>query len=49
MGLLSDTQNCGLRMRRERRKRFPRHQGLAIPTCITVRVGRMGPDAHRER
>ena len=26
MGLLPDTLNCGLRMRRERRKRFPHHQ-----------------------
>ena len=27
MGLLPDTQNCGLCMRRER---FPRHRGLAV-------------------
>ena len=27
MGLLPDTQNCGLRMRRERRERFLRHRG----------------------
>ena len=33
MGLLPDTQNCGLRMRRECRERFPCHQGLAMPTC----------------
>ena len=26
MGLLPDAQNCGLRMRRECRKRFPRHR-----------------------
>ena len=26
MGLLPDTSNCGLRMRRECRERFPRHQ-----------------------
>ena len=26
MGLLPDTQNCGLRMRRECRERFPRHR-----------------------
>ena len=26
MGLLPDTWNCGLRMRRECRERFPRHQ-----------------------
>ena len=30
MGLLPDTWNCGLRMRRECRERFPRHRGLAI-------------------
>ena len=36
MGLLPDTQNCGLRMRRECREIFPRHRGLAIPTCITA-------------
>ena len=35
MDLLPDTQNCGLRMRREYQERFPRHRGLAIPTCIT--------------
>ena len=38
MGLLPDTQNCGLRMRRECRERFPRHRRLAIPTCITARA-----------
>ena len=37
-GLLPDTQNYGLRMRREFRERFPRHRGLAIPTCITARA-----------
>ena len=26
MGILPDTQNCGLRMRWERRERFPRHR-----------------------
>ena len=26
---------CGLLMRRECQKRFPRYHGLAIPTCIT--------------
>ena len=26
MGLLLDKQNCGLRMRRECRERFPRHR-----------------------
>ena len=44
-----DTQGYGpltryvklrLRMRRECRKRFPRHRGLAIPTCITARAWR---------
>ena len=40
MGLLPDTQNCGLRMRRECRECFPRHSGLAIPTCITARAWR---------
>ena len=38
MGLLPDTQNYGLRMRRESRKRFPRHRDLAIPTCVMARV-----------
>ena len=31
MGLLPDTQNCGLRMRRECRERFPRHRLLRKP------------------
>ena len=30
MGLLPDTYNCGLRMRRDCRQRFPRPCGLAI-------------------
>ena len=34
MGLLPDTQNCGLRMRRECREPFPRHRGLTIPACL---------------
>ena len=39
MGLLTDTQNCELRMRRECQERFPRHRGLAIPvTHCTSRV-----------
>ena len=46
MGLLPDTQNCELRMRRER---FPRHSGLAIPTCITARAWRTCRDACRDR
>ena len=37
MGLLPYALNCGLRMRRERRERFNRHRGLAIPTCTTAR------------
>ena len=49
MGLLSDTQNCGLHMRRECRERFPRHRGLAIPTCITARAWRTCRDACRDR
>ena len=36
MSLLTDTQNCGLRMRRESRERFPRHRRLATPICITA-------------
>ena len=45
MGLLPDTQNCGLRMRRECRERFPRHRLQRKPpvgdpdmhygTCVT--------------
>ena len=45
MGLLLDTQNCGLRMRRECRERFPRHwlqrkalvsdPGMHHGTCVT--------------
>ena len=44
MGLLPDTQNCGLRMRRECRERFPRHRlqrkplvsdpGMRHGTCV---------------
>ena len=49
MGLLPDTPNCGLRMRRECRERFPRHHGLAIPTCITARALRTCRDACRDR
>ena len=49
MGLLPDTYNCGLRIRRECRERFPRHRGLAIPTCITVRAWRTCRDAYRDR
>ena len=49
MGLLPDTQICGLRMRRECRKHFPRHrlrrkmvvsdQGIHHGTCITYLAG----------
>ena len=45
MGLLPDTYNCGLRMRRECRERFPRHRlqrkllvsdpGMHHGTCVT--------------
>ena len=45
MGLLPDTQNCGLRMRLEYRERFPRHRlerkplfsdpGMHHGTCVT--------------
>ena len=45
MGLLPDTQNCGLRMRWECRERFPRHRlqrkplvsdpGMHHGTCVT--------------
>ena len=45
MGLLPDTSNCGLRMRRECTERFPRHQyqrkslvsdpGMHNGTCVT--------------
>ena len=45
MGLLPDTSNCGLRMRRECRERFPRHQrqrkplvsdpGMHHGTCVS--------------
>ena len=36
MDFLPDTENGGLRMRREGRERFPRHRGLAILTCMTA-------------
>ena len=48
-GLLPDTQNYRLRMRRECRERFPRHRGLAIQTCITARAWRTCRDACRDR
>ena len=49
MGLLPDTQNRGLHMRRECRERFRRQRGLAIPTCITARASRTCRDACRDR
>ena len=49
MGLLPYTQTSGLRMRQECRERFPRHRGLAIPTCITARALRTYRDACRDR
>ena len=49
MGLLPDTQICGLRMCRGCWERFPRHSGLAIPTCITTRSWRTCRDACRDR
>ena len=36
INLISDTQNCGLRMHRACREHSPRHYGLTIPTCITA-------------
>ena len=48
MGLLPNTQNCGLLMRRECRERFPHPLGLAIPTCITARAWRTCRDACRD-
>ena len=49
MGLLPDTYNCGLHIRRECRERFPRQRRLAIPTCITARASRTCRDACRDR
>ena len=34
MGLLPDTKNCGLRIRREYRERFPRHARAVMHTGI---------------
>ena len=48
MGLLPDTYNCGLRMPRQWRERFPRH-GLANLTCITARARHTCRDACRDR
>ena len=49
MGLLPDTQNCGLRMRQECREGFPGYRGLAIPTCITARAWRTCRDEYHDR
>ena len=49
MGLLPDTQNCVLRIRRECRERSPRNRGLAIPTHISARARRTWRDACRDR
>ena len=58
MGLLPDTQNCGLRMCRECRERFPRHRlrmkpqisdpGLHYGTCVKL-VGIANPRWHFRR
>ena len=53
MGLLPDTWNCRLRMRRECRERFPlppisENRLLAIPACITARAWRTCRDACRD-
>ena len=52
MGLLPDTYNCGLRMHRECRERFPRHRlqmkplvndpGMHHGTCVTPAVMHIG-------
>ena len=49
MGILPDTQICGLRMRREWQERFPRHRRLVIPTCIMARAWRTCRDACQDR
>ena len=54
MGLLPDTLNCGLCMRRECRQRFPGHRLqkkplVCAPTCITTRAWRTYCDACRDR
>ena len=45
MGLLPDTLNCGLRIRRECQESYPRPRRLEIPTCITARASRTCRDA----
>ena len=54
MGLLPDTRNCGLCMRRECRELFPStdfkgNRLLAIPACIVARASRTCRDACRDR
>ena len=49
MDLLPDTKNCALCMRRECRKRFHHHRGLAIPKCITAHASRTCRDACWDR
>ena len=43
------TRYVKLRMRRECRKRFPHHHGLAIPTCLSASAWRTCRDACRDR
>ena len=54
MGLLPDTENCGLCKCRECRKRFPHHRLQMKPliselACITARASRTCRDACRDR
>ena len=49
VGWLLYTCNCGLHMRQKCRERFPRHLGLAIPTCITAHKSRTRRDACWDR
>ena len=49
MGLLPDTYNCRLPMRRECREDFPRHHGLVTPTWITARAWHTCRDACWDR
>ena len=54
MGLLPDTWNCGLRMRRDAGNVFPAtdvkgNHYIAIPACITARAWRTCRDACRDR
>ena len=47
MGLISDTRNCGLRMRQDCQERFTRHRRLAIPAFITARAVMHGGIANK--